>query len=148
MCRRAAAPCPWAGGPPLTSPARGPSFGARRRPAPPPTRTAQGLSYNGAFLEDLSGRLAAAPAAATLYFADDGTVTAWTGCEAGAGTWSVADGALSVELTRGVPLCDDGTGLLALLADDLRSVRAVDGGDGTRTLLGEDGRVLAVLRRP
>ncbi|MDR6175973.1 hypothetical protein QE364_003458 [Nocardioides zeae] len=75
-------------------------------------------------------------------------MTAWTGCEAGAGTWSVADGALSVELTRGVPLCDDGTGLLALLADDLRSVRAVDGGDGTRTLLGEDGRVLAVLRRP
>lgn len=98
--------------------------------------------------EGLADRLSTTPTAATLYFGDGGTVTAWTGCEAGAGTWSVAGGTVSVELSRGVPLCDDDTGLLALLADDLRSVRAVGGDDGTRTLLDDDGRVLAVLRRP
>lgn len=116
---------------------------------PQPASVDRGQGYdldNG--IVALQDGLSTTPAAATLYFADGGTVTAWTGCEAGAGTWSVADGTLSIELTRGVPLCDDGTGLLALLADDLRSVRAVDGDDGTRTLLGEDGRVLAVLRRP
>ena len=108
---------------------------------------AYGLSAT-ADAEDLQGRLSTTPTAATLYFGDGGTVTAWTGCEAGVGTWSVAGGTVSVELSRGVPLCDDDTGLLALLADDLRSVRAVGGDDGTRTLLDEDGRVLAVLRRP
>lgn len=93
-------------------------------------------------------RLSAAPATATLYFGDGGTLTAWTGCEAGAGSWAVEDGAVRIELSRGVPLCDDGSDLLAALAAELRSVRTVDADDGTRVLLAGDGRVLAVLRRP
>ncbi|GAB3079850.1 hypothetical protein [Nocardioides zeae] len=115
-------------------------------PQPASTNGGQEYSFGGGRYElqdDVS-----TPTAATLYFGDGGTVTAWTGCEAGAGTWSVADGTVSIELTRGVPLCDDGTGLLALLAEDLRSVRVVVADDGTRTLLDEDGRLLAVLRRP
>lgn len=120
-------------------------------PAEPAATSFLGGTEYDAVLEDrdaVGARLSAGPATATLYFADGGAVTAWTGCEAGAGTWALEDGTVRIELSRGVPLCDDGSDLLAALAGDLRSVRGVGAGDGTRTLLDEDGRVLAVLRRP
>ncbi len=117
----------------------------------PASFSLDGTEYNAAVVDDLGGAVehfSTVPATATLYFGDGGTVTAWTGCEAGAGTWAVDGGTVRIELTRGVPLCDDGAGRLAALAVDLRSVRVVVADDGTRALLDEDGRVLAVLRRP